>query len=362
MSLVNGNLARGLFLTGVALGVLASAGAGAADPGSPRRGSGIHFTEPDASVTSTNSLENSAKRTTFAPLGPTVRKPFEFFKPEDSFSGVLAPPPQPMPPPALHSRRAKELLDRKKNWVFNTPEEMYGVESPEEMSSAREYGPNGELKKPKTVFERYVARMEKARADATTNQVASGGLPGWLKAGERDEKTSAGADDRTTGNSIFGNLDANAQRPSGSAELTGLFGAVPGTAEKNVSDFFSFGSSDAGDRPFAKDAARAARMQEFKQLLESGSPVSPGLGAGFGIAAPGNPSGAAAASPFPAGTFGRDPFGLQPAARPASLPSTYPGTTLPGFNTPVFVSPPAAPASRALTPPAAVFELPKSKY
>ena len=360
MSLVFPKFAHGRFFAALWLAALAPA---SAQQPSSQHGSGIRFTEPESPVTSTNLTEPSAKKPIFGGLDRTVRKPFEFFKTEDSFSGVLAPPPQRVTLPALNSRRAKELLDRRKNWVFNTPEEMYGIQSPEQMMNVREFGPDGEEKAPKNSFERYVERMEKASAQAATNQVASDNLPSWLKPDAGEEESAFGKDGKQTDHSIFGNVETNSKRTSGNGEFTSLFSSGPDTTtERSSSTFFSFRPADSGDKPAGKDAAREMRMQEFKQLLETSSPVSSGIGAGFGSFTPSRPEVAATVPAFSAGNLGLDSFSPQPATRPATLPSLSPSAALPNYATPSLSPPPVTPASRTYAPPPPAFELPRRKF
>ena len=358
MSLVLPNLARGLFLAGLALAALPSADG---QESSSQSRSGIRFTEPDNVVTGTNVAEITAKKPNLGALDQSLRKPFEFFKSEDFFGDAMPPVIRRAPPSAYNNKRAKELMDRKKNWVFSTPEEMYGIQSPEQMMNMREYGPDGEEKTPKTTFERYLERMEKNRTESATNQVKSDKLPGWLKPSDREGKLSSGTDDQTTSGSIFGTTEANSKRTSDSAPFDSPFGVGYGAPDKVRNDFFSPGSSDAEEKSVAKDAARATRMQEFKQFLETGSTISRGLGDGFGASAPGSPPVPAVGSPFSTGTFGRDTFGSQPATRPASPPPSSPAI-LPTFSAPAFSTPSLPPPSRIFTPPPPAFEQPKRKF
>ena len=49
---------------------------------------------------------------------------------------------------------AEAKREREKNWVFSTEEEIFGLPTAEEMLDLPEFGPNGELKAPKTRLER----------------------------------------------------------------------------------------------------------------------------------------------------------------------------------------------------------------
>jgi hypothetical protein len=359
MSLVFPRFTPGWFLAALCLAAVASA---SAQQRPPRQRSGVRFTEPEAPVTSTNLTEPNAKKPVFSGLDRNARKPFEFFKPEDSFSGMLAPPPQQVTRPALSSRRAKELLDRQKNWVFNTPEELSAAQSPEEMLNVREFGPDGKEKTRQTSFERYFERMEKAGTQAATNQAASDKLPGWLKSSDREEESAFGNSGNQTDHSIFGNGEVNPKRPPGNGDFTSRFGSGLDTAaERSATTFFTFRTSDPGDKPVVKDVAREARMQQFNQLLETGAPGLPGLDASFGSSTLGRPEVAATVPAFPMVNLKPDSFSSQPATRPATLPSFSPTATLPSYAAPTLSPPPAAPAPWTFPRPP-VFELPKPKY
>src|SRR5262249_13364114 len=136
-----------------------------------RRAPKIEFTEPGTTTTTTTNAAEAAPKKSPSKLNEkAVRKPLDFYDLEDSFSGVPAPgsrtrltPPQ--------SKPEREQMERKKNWVFNTPEEALGVATPEDMLEVPEFEANGEAKKMKSSLERYLLREEKARTEAGTNHV-----------------------------------------------------------------------------------------------------------------------------------------------------------------------------------------------
>ena len=88
---------------------------------------------------------------------------------DDSMQGLT---PGMMPPPATRSltRREQELLDRRKNWVFMTPEELTSDQSTEEMLGLKQYDKNGVEKQPTTAMERFYERLMTNNRNPATNQ------------------------------------------------------------------------------------------------------------------------------------------------------------------------------------------------
>lgn len=361
MSLALPKLVRGLLIAGWLLGALTSVDA---QQPTRRRPPQMEFTEPGSTGSqsktneSTNTSETTPKKLGLGPLDQTIRKPYEFFNAEDSFGAVSAPPVGNSRPSALSTKRARELQDRKKNWVFNSPEDVYGLPTTEQMLNAPEYDANGEKKKPKTSLERYFDRMEKNHTESATNHVGNDRLPDWLKPDDLEDKLSSGSDDKSGDHSLFGLGKANSKNLSGNSDSPDLLSGWSRTADKNYNDFFNHGSSDSSSKPVVPDAALAGRMQTFKQLLAA--PSSPSLGAGFEVPTPSSAGASPLSSPFSAGTFGRDSFSPQAAPHPSSLPTISPGTTLPNSYAPTYAPTFSAPRSHA--PPSSAFEIPQRKF
>src|SRR5215475_8832969 len=74
----------------------------------------------------TNSPSLKPKQNGLKQLERDLFRPFETISPEGSLDGAFVPTmPQPQPnTPAVQSKRAKELLERRRDWVFETPEEI----------------------------------------------------------------------------------------------------------------------------------------------------------------------------------------------------------------------------------------------
>jgi hypothetical protein len=79
---------------------------------------------------------------------------------EDSLGGVMAFPYQPPPVPPVQNQRFKELIDRRKNWVFMSPEELNGDQTIEEVLGVSQFDTGGEKKKRLSAVERFYQRLE----------------------------------------------------------------------------------------------------------------------------------------------------------------------------------------------------------
>lgn len=326
----------------------------------PESGSsaGFQFTEPKSATVSTNQAKSTEALTGLLGLEPGVRKPFEVFNASDSFSGTRTPPPaRSAPPTAAETKRIKDALDRKKNWAFLTPEEIYGVQSPEEIMKLTEFGRDGAVVEPKTAVERYVGRWEKSRTTTSSRQANSDVLS--LHGGDEGDAEELKPEDKPV-------LSFMAE-PRG--QLSGFTRTDPGfnqpfikagiPQEKNHGALFNVGQPAPPIDSFTKSPAQEATMKEYKQVLESGSSVS-AFNAGFGVSvSPSLPP----AQTFSFGGPSPNPVGAQRLPRPhLTAPATF-GVAVPGY-TPAYSPPPAplpslAPAPR-LKP--TTFEVPTRKF
>lgn len=330
----------------------------------PESESVIKFTEPTAVTVSTNQSNSTDSWPSLLGLDAGVRKPFEVFNSSDSFSGARTPPPvRAAPPSAAQTKRIKEALDRKRNWAFHTPEEIYGIQTPEEMMDLTEFGKDGAAVEPKTSLERYLERMEKSRSpvaspansDVLSQFGRTGGATDNLLPEEKPVLSFLAEPRRKLSGGAAG--EPGFHQPFNNA-------AVP--LVKPPEGLFNFGSPVPQADPYAKTTAQEATRKEFQQMLESRSSVS-SYNTGFGVSAP------PALAPAQTFSFGGpspnslNPVGTQPPTRsPLTTPATL-GVALPNFTPGYSPSPaatiaplPAPTPSPRVKPPA--FEVPTRKF
>ncbi len=321
----------------------------------PRESSGVQFIEPGATApgAATNRVvktENPEKAAALRGLSSSVRAPFSPFSAADSFSGTMSRPVRRLPVVPMDPKRAQELLDRRKNWAFLTPEELYGIKTPEEMLSLPEFGPDGELKERKSAIERYLDRMNGNSLSVSSNQVAGDALADdasgeeSAETGKSDEKPilsflGKSSPDQGFGTSLIS--PAFNQQVISAQVLNGAGGG----------GILGFGKADSLEKPLVRSAAQEASMLEFRQLLESRSPTTPPVTL---------PSAPVIPAPFSLGNPGQSLGGARSIVSSPLTPPVAIGVAMPGLSS---VSAPMPEPPRRVNPsPATAFEIPRRKF
>src|SRR5579864_8759715 len=122
-------------------------------------GDPIEIVPARGSTISTNINQRQPEpRKDFEAMVPAATNPFKLDNSQQAIT------PDMMPPPVTRtlSPREKELLDRRRNWVFMTPEELMSGDSAEEMLGIDHYNKKGTEKESMTAMERYYESLIKA--------------------------------------------------------------------------------------------------------------------------------------------------------------------------------------------------------
>lgn len=123
----------------------------------------IEFSEPRSDEVTTNLHQLTSKKDGLKQLEEDLYAPLQSFAPRSSLEGVTAPPPRAPAPSAIQSKRIKELLERRKNWVFMTPEDLLSAPTVEQILKAPEYGADGQEKKDVRPINGYYDRLSPRR-------------------------------------------------------------------------------------------------------------------------------------------------------------------------------------------------------
>jgi hypothetical protein len=116
---------------------LAVCGAQAADG---KGGRPIEFTPARSDEVTTNLHQFSSKNTNLKLLEEDINQPFRSFNPKSSLDGVTAPIPRRPAPSLIESKRAKDLLERRRNWVFMRPGDLVAEPTIEDILKAPDFG------------------------------------------------------------------------------------------------------------------------------------------------------------------------------------------------------------------------------
>ncbi len=245
-----------------------------------QRGRAIQFTPTKSDEVLTNLHQLSNKKDSLKRLEEDLNAPLQSFAPKSSLEGVIAPPPRSPAPSAVQSKRAKELLERRKNWVFMTPEDLVGGPTVEQVLQAPDYDEHGLLKEDLPAMESYYQRL----------------LP---KRPARNIMSQAQTDDLfgrpNSPNSLEAPADDDSDLPAGirqSADaLKGLFQAddygspyLRGSTAADLADPFRLGSKTA---PAVQMLEHKKRMDEYRALVDSSWRPPAGANPGFSALGPG---------------------------------------------------------------------------
>jgi hypothetical protein len=331
----------------------------------------IEFSESGRNVVASNLNTITQGKATFQNPDEDLQKPYELFSPGNSLHGIEAPPAQRMPPSA--AKRLKELLEKRKEWIYLTPEDYHSEPTIEEIFGIPEYGPNGEAKEKKSPLERYYERLERGNT-AVTNRNRNDGLSGLAFGRKKD------------GSEMESNLTGAEHEPGSVPEMDNPLSHLlrgnsgnPLVPDRTRPTGFSdvFGRQNSEWKPQSPEALRGleARLEEYRRILDSrtlpsSSPVS-GITPFDPSKLPGSPSTTSAfappSSPEPAPltpvTRVRDSFNpfskavgiLGVSELPSGLPEV--STSVPGLTP----SAPLPEPTRTVAP-APDFNIPKRRF
>src|SRR5512137_1118385 len=106
------------FCSGAAALAVSGVLVGSAQAGSRESGRSIEFSAPRSDEVTTNLHQLTSKKNGLKQLEEDLYRPLQSFAPKSSLEGVVAPPVRPPSSSVIESKRVKELLERRKNWVF----------------------------------------------------------------------------------------------------------------------------------------------------------------------------------------------------------------------------------------------------
>jgi hypothetical protein len=230
-----------------------------------RSHSPIEFSDPKAGQGLTNLNQLQEKKEGFRP--PEEERVFRGFNQGSSLEGVQAPVYRLPANPVILNPRVRELLDKRKNWIFTSPEDLTRGATAESIFNLKEYGPDGKEKTKLSVLELYMERQQ-----------PSGG-----KNGSRDFDSSSSSSRRDSGNDLPPLAD-DARLPSSlrqaqhdlqkqlteSERTHRIFG--DGSAPSSFSDMFGLGSQETLHDP--RDPSKDLNPS-YHPIL--GGPNAPGI-------------------------------------------------------------------------------------
>jgi hypothetical protein len=257
-----------------------------AQTGGRPRSRPIEFSEPRSDEVTTNLHQLTIKKDGLKELQEGLYQPLPSFTPQSSLDGVAAPLPPSPAPSVIQSKRAKELLERRKNWIFMRPEDLLAEPTLEEILQAPEYGKDGREMQHVPALERYYDRLATKRpAPNRPDQLSNEDLFGLARKSSSSD-TKAAPDDSDLPNGL--KESAQALKKMFGLDMGGALSAQGG-AGASFSDPFGLGYNGLSKE----------QVLEHKKLMDDFHSV---------VDRSWHPP--AAANPF------NQPFGLPAAAQP----------------------------------------------
>jgi hypothetical protein len=254
-------------LVALGIGGLVAGCAQAADRPPARN---LEFSETNRAAMVTNPSELGGKKDGLGRLEEELNRSFEDFSLKNSLEGARARRARTLPPPVIQNKQVQQLLDRRKDWIFMTPEEMMAIPKAEDLLKPSEYGPDGQEKKKVSPMERFYEGLNRQGA-------------GGLNAGAAGGPDPLGPPKETDPLDSLVPRDGEERLPSGVKnsyqKLRGMLGTgssasvlTPALTHGTLSDIFGLG----GDNNPSPDQIRAHEdyMKRYQELLGGTAPAS----------------------------------------------------------------------------------------
>jgi len=318
-------------------------------------GRAIDISESATSEVTSNLHQLNVKQNSLKQLEEDLFKPLKkSFSPKSSLDAILVAP-QMRPPveQVVPSKKAREKMEREKNWVFMSPDEFVAGPTMEEIFNLPEYDADGQEKKPRSAVERYYDSMDRKAGGETNNKTAKRDRDDSRNTAQSRNETKSREDEHPRGDirendtaikRLFeSNLDKGSTAPGGShgtfSDIFGLGQTKPSVEwtkahNERLDEFkqmLGLPSPSAGTDPLKSLSGMEPISTPLKSFGGGDSSLSSPLRPGFDFQSP-----AIKPLPSPAGLPGGTSLGL-PSFAPAAAPRFEPpkvAPPLPNFNTP----------------------------
>jgi hypothetical protein len=294
-------------------------------------------------------------------LEEELSRSFDALKPApSSLDGVAPPPLEARPVPTRQSKRAKELQDRRKSWIFMTPEELMGTPKSDDFFKLPEDSLDSQDRKTLSPVERFYQRLERRKSGETEPKERAA----QDRFNPRDEQATSNDADSPDDPSLPSDLRGSekALRKLLGSEKSG---AAASPSQNSIWDIFGFGEKVTSPKD------ELAHKEYMKRYQEEVLGVQPTGASGDALTAPFGGPLAQPVAPVSPGTLPGGlstsirPDGFDPllgAVSPTYIPNASSDPTARALNqwNPLYATPKAEPPK--WNPPAPNFDVPRRKF
>ena len=236
-----------------------------------RHGRPIEFSDPKCPEIATNLNQINSRRSGLKDFEVDLTKSFQQgFSSRSSLDGIPEQPARYTAPPVIQSKKARELLDRKKNWAFMAPEDLTSGPTAEEIFNLPDYGPDGKEKKKRSPVELYYDRQEREeRAGAGKRERDRESEDIFATHKRAPSRDDADLKDPSTHSEELSDSQRMLRRAFSDSKATdNLVDSSPSA------DIFRLGNNTVAEQFDPQKAYRKAYREHFEKLLEPSSIVS----------------------------------------------------------------------------------------
>ena len=234
------------------------------------RGRPIEFSDPKGGGGYTNLQELGQRTDRLKQLEDELSRPLRAFSPDNSPQAVSVPFVRPSTAPVIQSKKLRDLMERRKNWAFLSPEDVLAGPTAEDIFGVPKYGADGQETSKTSALEQYFKNMDR-------RQGREAGLTKWSEEDLFGQRKMTDSDSRLASSS-----DSDMpSRVKDSAQALKQF-LVPESGNNTFAPFVTHGSLldifGVGDKTLSPEqiSAHKAYMQEFQKMLE-GTPAASGI-------------------------------------------------------------------------------------
>ena len=232
----------------------------------------IEFSEPKGGGGYTNLHELGSRTDRLKQLEEELSRPLRTFSSDSSLEGISVPFVQPSTTPVIQSKKLRDLLERRKNWVFLSPEDVLAGPTAEDIFGLPNYGADGQEIKNTTALEKYFKSMDRRQGrDADPGTMSDDDLFGQRKKTHSDSGLASFSDSDMP-DSVRDSEQALKQLLVPETDINTF---APFATHGSLLDIFGLGDKTLSPRQIS---AHKAYMQEYRKVLD-GTPALPGVNA-----------------------------------------------------------------------------------
>ena len=234
------------------------------------RGRPIEFSDPKGGGVYTNLQEFGSRTDRLKQLEEELSQPLRMFSPDTSLGGAPVPFVRPSTTPVIQSKKLQDLLERRKNWAFLSPEDVAAGPTAEDIFGVPKYEADGQETSKTPALEQYFKNIDRRQGrSAGLTKLSEEDLFGQRKTTDSDSGFASSSDSDMPS----GVKDSEQALKQLLVPETDINTFAPFVTRGSPADIFGLGDQTLSPKQIS---AHKAYMQEFQNVL-NGTTAAPGI-------------------------------------------------------------------------------------